>query len=84
VQNMCALVTPALIAPLLFAPTLLLSQGIHVAVAGIPKVSACRQVDSLSKEVWRLPQIGVHMKEVVAAYFWERGEEATVKYINPS
>ena len=32
----------------------------------------------------KLPQIGEHMKKVINEYFKERGEESTVKYIDPS
>jgi len=32
----------------------------------------------------KLPQIGEHMKKVIGEYFKKKGEEATVKYIDPS
>ena len=32
----------------------------------------------------KLPQIGEHMKAVINQYFKERGEESTIKYIDPS
>ena len=32
----------------------------------------------------KLPQIGEHMKNVISQYFKERGEESTIKYIDPS
>jgi 6-phosphofructokinase 1 len=32
----------------------------------------------------KLPQIGEHMKKVINEYFKEKGEESTIKYIDPS
>ena len=57
------------------------SKGYAVVVvaegAGEELLGASAETDASGNR--RLPQIGAHLKEVVAAYFRERGDEATVK-----
>ncbi|KAL7428475.1 hypothetical protein ACHAXH_001374 [Discostella pseudostelligera] len=50
--------------------------------AGEELLGESTEVDASGNK--RLPQIGEYMKKVIADYFKERGEDATVKYIDPS
>jgi len=50
--------------------------------AGEELLGESTEVDASGNK--KLPQIGQHMKKVITEYFHEKGEEATVKYIDPS
>eukprot|EP00571_Detonula_confervacea_P013653 CAMPEP_0172310932 /NCGR_PEP_ID=MMETSP1058-20130122/13241_1 /TAXON_ID=83371 /ORGANISM="Detonula confervacea, Strain CCMP 353" /LENGTH=531 /DNA_ID=CAMNT_0013023943 /DNA_START=33 /DNA_END=1628 /DNA_ORIENTATION=- len=50
--------------------------------AGEELLGASTETDASGNK--KLPQIGEHMKKVINEYFKEQGEEATVKYIDPS
>lgn len=50
--------------------------------AGEELLGASTETDASGNK--KLPQIGEHMKNVINEYFKDQGEEATVKYIDPS
>ncbi|KAL7542294.1 hypothetical protein ACHAXR_013395 [Thalassiosira sp. AJA248-18] len=50
--------------------------------AGEELLGESTEVDASGNK--KLPQIGEHMKNVINKYFKEQGEDATVKYIDPS